>query len=277
MTNYNHARYIGEQLQAILDQLYKPIEIVIIDDCSTDNSVEVIESFAQKEPTLRFFRNPKNLGTVVSGNLALEKASGDYIYWAAADDRVLPCLFMKSMSLLAQYPQAGLCCSHPAFLDDATGAIERHEDWFHLGRSPRYLPPDEVLKVVPDIWIAGHTSIMKRSALLEAKHFIPELRWHADWFALYAIAFRYGICYTPEPLATQRVLPTSYSNAGMKDPILQQQVVEYLAHLLQSSPYQDIKAAFQKSNVLSVFFPEHQAFLQESLQASPPQLQALPS
>ncbi len=111
LLNYNHARYIGEALQAILGQSYKPWEVIIVDDASTDNSIDVIEKFIRRDPTVRLLKNEHNMGVERSANRGLEYASGDYIFSAAADDKILPGLFEKSIRMLALYPQAGLCCS----------------------------------------------------------------------------------------------------------------------------------------------------------------------
>ena len=111
ISNYNHAHYLPESLQAILSQSYRPLEVIVIDDASTDNSVDVIESFARKDPIVHLYRNEQNRGVFFSANRGLNLAAGEYIYWAAADDRVCPGFFEKSMDILAQYPQAGLCSS----------------------------------------------------------------------------------------------------------------------------------------------------------------------
>lgn len=257
MPNYNHAKYIGEQLQAILEQSFRPIEVIVVDDCSTDNSVEIIESFAQKDPIVRLVRNDSNQGVIVSTNRALELVSGDYICFCPADDRVLPGFFEQSMNLLAQYPEAGLCCSHPAFIEDSTGEIDKHEDWFHLSDRPRYVSPEEVVKVVGpnSLWIAGVTCVVKRTAFIEVGKYLPEMEWFCDWFAFHAIAFRYGICYIPEALAALRVLPDSYSGSKLKNLAAQQGVLAHLVRLLKSEQFRDVLPSFRDSDLLTSFHP----------------------
>ena len=212
MANYNDGHYIGEALQAILDQTFGPREVIVVDDSSTDDSVAVIQQFADRNPIIYLIRNDRNQGAVFSHNRALGIASGDYVYLAAANDKVLPGLFEKSMNLLSQYPQAGLCCSDPAWFDDRTSIIR--ETKLHWSDKPCYFSAEALAKVIKGGWIAGHTSIVKRAALLEAGGLIEGLRWHCDWFALLVIAFRYGICYIPEPLAMLRVHLNSYSASG---------------------------------------------------------------
>ena len=109
MGNYNHSRYLVESIPAILNQSFRPKELIIIDDASTDNSVEIIEGFAKKDPIIRFYKNEKNLGNAATYIKAYELITGDYFNLAAADDLVLPGLFEKTMAMLAKYPNAGYC------------------------------------------------------------------------------------------------------------------------------------------------------------------------
>ena len=90
MSNYNHSHYIQEALQAILSQSFSPLEVIVIDDGSTDNSVQIIERIAKKNPTVKFYRNVENEGVWHSSNKGAKIATGEYIYFCAADDRVCP-------------------------------------------------------------------------------------------------------------------------------------------------------------------------------------------
>lgn len=253
MANYNHAHYVGEALEAIVSQSFRPLEVIIIDDASIDNSVEVLEQFVRRDPIVRLLRNERNLGPMHAVNRALKCVSGDYVHFAAADDRILPGLFEKSMHLLTQYPQAGLCCSDPVFFNGLTGVVRQNR--LNLGDSPRFFSPDELAERMCSqyVHIAGHTSLIKRSALVEAGGFVPELKWHIDWFALLVIAFRHGICYIPEPLAALRVLPNSYSASGSKQWPAQREVLMYMLRLLQSPAYCDVLLLFKHAGVLSIF------------------------
>ncbi len=88
--NYNYARYLKERIDSILFQTYPVTEIIILDDCSTDNSVEVIQSCIQQNPTdipIRFVPNEKNSGNVFSQwQKAFQEAGGEYVWIAEADD-----------------------------------------------------------------------------------------------------------------------------------------------------------------------------------------------
>lgn len=87
---YNHAKYVVASLNAALHQNYKNIELIVADDCSSDNSKEVIENWLENHPTIQFVSNKTNLGNTKTFNKALQLAKGDYIIDLAADDILLP-------------------------------------------------------------------------------------------------------------------------------------------------------------------------------------------
>ena len=251
MSNYNHAPYIGKALEAILSQSYRPKEVIVIDDASTDDSVEIIQRFVNSDRIVRLLRNERNEGSIYNANRLLRISSGDYFYSAAADDQVLPGFFEKSISLMASYPQAGLCCSDPVSLDEKTGIIRY--DKLRWNDKPSYFSPEVLARTLRGGFIPGHTSIVRRSCLLEIGGFASELRWHADWFASLVVAFRYGICYIPEPLSLYRMVPGSFSVAGIRNRRLQHDVLKKLFSLLKSPEYRNVFPFFIRGNVMHHF------------------------
>src|SRR5438477_610601 len=86
--NYNHARYLDMSLPAILKQSVPPLELIVIDDASTDNSREVLRRFAARNPLVRLVENPKNLGVMPNIRAGVEMARGEYVYVGSADDEI---------------------------------------------------------------------------------------------------------------------------------------------------------------------------------------------
>ncbi|MFV8356939.1 glycosyltransferase family 2 protein [Flavobacterium sp. XS1P32] len=87
---YNQQDYILESLFSVINQDYPCIELIIVDDCSTDNSRAVIEKWQLDFPKIQFIANDFNLGSTKSFNKALKKAQGEFIIDLAADDVLLP-------------------------------------------------------------------------------------------------------------------------------------------------------------------------------------------
>ncbi len=251
--NFNHAHYLPECLQAILDQSVPPTEIIVIDDASTDNSVAVIERLAEIHPSIRLVRNEQNQGVPFNANRGVELARGEFVYFAAADDWVLPGLFEKSLRLLAEHPQAGLCWAIGEWRDPVAGTFWRSGENFTV--HPCYVPPKKLEELFrrDQLRFASHTVILRRSALIQAGGFILELKWCTDWFAMCVVAFRHGICFVPELLAVMRVHHTTYSAVGMRDLAAKREVLRRLPELLGRAEYQDVVGCFRRSGVLAFF------------------------
>lgn len=254
MPNYNHERYLKDAFKSILGQPYKPMEFIVLDDASTDNSVDVIEQFVRRDPTVRLMRNERNMGVMYNIMKLIEISRGDYTYGISADDKVLPGFFEKSMALLKQYPQAGVCCTDTIYIDDKDNVIG--EDRLYLSDKPRYFSPDEVVEILRKkmLGITGTSFIFKRSSLIEAGNFIPELRWYCDTFAIFVVAFRHGLCYVPEPLAVKRIEPRQFSSNPLINKQLNYDVDTHMLNLLNSPSYSDVRHRFKRSLVLSYFY-----------------------
>lgn len=83
---FNVADYIGETIQSVLDQTYKNFEIIIIDDCSTDNTCDIVNTYAEKDSRVKCIRQNENMGAAVARNRGIEEANGRFIAFLDSDD-----------------------------------------------------------------------------------------------------------------------------------------------------------------------------------------------
>ena len=100
MPSYNTAKYISESIESVLKQTYTNWELIIVDDCSTDNTDEVIATFLGDD-RIRYIKNEKNSGAAVSRNRALREASGKYIAFLDSDDLWAPEKLEKQIDFMA--------------------------------------------------------------------------------------------------------------------------------------------------------------------------------
>jgi len=256
MPNYNHAKFLPISLAALAMQSIPADEIIVIDDASTDNSLEVLEDLARQYPSLKVLRNPVNLGVAGAVNRGLEVATGDFICLEGADDEVRPGFFEKSLRLLAEHPQAGLSAGICRMIDMDSNLS--YDFGLHISTVPCYLPPEKIVQLVrQDRFLVFCNAVLwRRDALFRAGNYHVPLRWHTDWFPLFAIAFRHGICFVPEVLAEFRSLPSSFSNRGKKKLKPQLAILRYALDLLDRPENQDIAPLFRRSGVLAPFGKE---------------------
>jgi len=252
MANYNYGRYIADALEGIFSQSYQPLEVIVVDDASTDNSVDIIKGFMQKHPNLKLIQNEKNMGTLYSINLALENASGEYVYSAASDDKVLPEFFIKSINLLCKYPQAGLSCSDILIFQDN----KYIENKYYLSKRASYFSPNEVVHLMrrePISIIAPHGVIIKHSLLLEAGGYQEALKWTCDSFVHHVIAFRYGICYIPEVLVMTRKHGAQFGGYMRTDSRSERDVISESINMARKPQYRDVFSMFQETAPFSLY------------------------
>lgn len=87
---FNHEKLVVETLDSVIKQNYQPVELIIVDDCSSDGTKFVIENWLKSHPEVRFIANEINIGNTKTFNKALKFAKGDYIIDLAADDLIMP-------------------------------------------------------------------------------------------------------------------------------------------------------------------------------------------
>jgi glycosyltransferase involved in cell wall biosynthesis len=254
--NYNHGECLPTCLRALLSQSVPATEIIVIDDGSTDNSLEVIQEFAREHPTIRWYQNDVNRGVNFTCNRGLELATGDFVFVPAADDEVLPGLFEKCLNLLAEHPQAGLCATVVEMCDMATGAT-----WY-LGSKVAdrycYLSPTELVQIARQDKLQIFTSgmIVHRESFLQAGKYLADLRWHSDWFVLFVIGFRKGLCFVPEALSQFRIYAASFSNKGRRQTSEQLKVLRAILSRLDEPGYQDVVPYIRDGALLAPFGKE---------------------
>lgn len=106
MPTYNQERHLPEAIQSILTQSFRNFEFVIVDDCSTDNSAEILSFFTAKDKRIRTSRNSRNLGRGASRNIAMQmQPKGEYIAIMDSDDIALPERLGKQVAFLDENPE----------------------------------------------------------------------------------------------------------------------------------------------------------------------------
>jgi glycosyltransferase involved in cell wall biosynthesis len=108
MTAYNREKYIAEAIESVLQSTYKNFELIIVDDCSVDDTLKIATSFLKIDQRIKVFKNNSNLGQFRNRNKAICLANGEYIKFLDSDDKLMPNGIDKMVSAMLAYPEAGI-------------------------------------------------------------------------------------------------------------------------------------------------------------------------
>ncbi len=241
MPNYNDAPYLARAIESILGQSRPPDEFLILDDASTDNSVEIIESYARRSPLIRLTRLDKNVGVNEANRQLCEMASGDWIHPLAADDARTPNSCELAMQMAEAHPSAGIVMGKMAVMSPEgarEGTIEIKNWTAPLYASPGRFLQEYLLTEAPSHSLVGST-FFRREPFREVGWYCTELESWGDTFAARAIALKYGACYVPEDFCIWYRFPDSYSQRLLSRPEQTLDIINRAAALMRSAPFRD--------------------------------------
>ena len=125
MPTYNYASYLPEAIASVLAQDFQDFELLILDDCSSDNTAEVVKPFCARDARVHLAVNPANLGMVANWNESLKQARGRHIKFLFGDDKLSdPQALTKMLALLRDNPAAMLAASARTILDEKSNVID---------------------------------------------------------------------------------------------------------------------------------------------------------
>ena len=171
ISNYNHSHFLARCLDSIVNQTHLPNEVIVIDDNSSDNSREILDSYAIRYKFVKVIYNDTNKGPVINANNLIELASSDYIIMTGADDFLREDYLERSLNLLKNNPGAGLCASLPGYIEEDNEEIKLNSKYYvpFQDNFGGYITSERLCKLLKNknFNIQGNTCILKRSACIE--------------------------------------------------------------------------------------------------------------
>lgn len=136
LPTYNGERYLAEAIQSVLDQTCQNWELILVDDCSTDRTPEMIRCYTEQDSRIRTIRNAKNQRLPRSLNIGFRHATGDYFTWTSDDNRYKPNALERMLECLEADDEAGLVYCDMDFIDgegNKTGSLlSEARDIYHI-------------------------------------------------------------------------------------------------------------------------------------------------
>jgi glycosyltransferase involved in cell wall biosynthesis len=200
---YKLAHLLRECVESILAQSYEDFEILIMDDCSPDDTPAVARSFA--DPRVRYIRNEPNLGHLRNYNRGIELARGRYLWLISADDKLRrPYVLERFVTALESNPGASyVFCPAVKFNDEGeTGVYGAHGEQDRVFRRP------EFLRVLAHGNSVSAPAAMARKEYYERIGGFPlDLPFAGDWYIWARFALDGDVVYLHEPMINYRVHP----------------------------------------------------------------------
>lgn len=212
--NYNHAKYLDQRIESILNQTYQDFELIILDDKSTDNSLEVLEKYKNHPKVSHFVVNEENSGsTFIQWKKGIELANGDYIWIAESDDWAdlnfldkLMSRFFYDHSLSLVYCDSRIICDGNVVglfsLDkNIKFSTKRWSgDYFNIGISEL----NDYMTCYDAIVNNASSAVFKRCDIYPFLNCISSYRYAGDLFSYIALASNGNISFISEAMSNYR-------------------------------------------------------------------------
>ena len=205
---YNKARYIGETLESALRQTYRDIEVLVLDNCSTDGSDAIVT--AHHDSRIRTIRHPENIGMIANFNSALAVAEGELVKILCADDLLKPESIAKQVAALDDAgPKAVMAVSQHDFVSAHGRTLIRGTG---VPGMSGYYEAAEAVRIIRD---AAGNIFGTEAQVLFRKTALADIEWYRDGFTEIDFFLRLlthgGVVVLPESLSAVRLSKTSAS------------------------------------------------------------------
>ncbi|MFT5728839.1 MAG: glycosyltransferase involved in cell wall biosynthesis [Desulforhopalus sp.] len=198
ITCYNYGKYLAGCVESVLCQTYQNIEIIIIDDGSTDNSNEVVQEYLSN-PLIKYIRQ-ENAGQANAKNAGIQAATGDFIAFLDADDLWESTKLEKQMPMFSE-TTVGVVYSRARFIDEEGRGLDLKVEGKYL--KPRSGRVTEFLFF--DNFVPFSSAVLRRECVEKVGEFDESLLMGIDWDLWLRISTRYLFVQVDEPLLIYRV------------------------------------------------------------------------
>ncbi len=227
MAAYNAENTVGFAVESVLNQTYKNLELIIVNDCSKDNTESIVQSYTTKDNRIKLISNEKNLGVSLTRLEALKNCSGEWIAILDSDDAWMPDKLEKQIEL-QQSKNASLIFTGVKYIDSKGNSL----DWeLKVPESIGYR------KLLKQNLIANPSALVRKE--LYSDYYAVGDDMHED-FAVWLGILKSGIdaFAVTEPLTTVRISPDSKSGNKFKSAIMNWKTYRYMGlNVIESAYY----------------------------------------
>jgi glycosyltransferase involved in cell wall biosynthesis len=200
---YNGERFLRQAIDSVLNGSFQDLELIVSDNCSTDETESIAHAYASRDPRVRYVRNDRNIGPVANFNQAFRLARGDYFKWLAYDDICGPELLARCVAVLDDGPSVALCSARFSEIDASGHRIADQPYRIDLSSTKPHVRLGNLLctsKGHPILYGVIRSSVLRTTGLLANYH-------GSDRALIAALALRGRLLEIPEELWESRDHP----------------------------------------------------------------------
>jgi len=196
---YNRAGIIRETIESALAQSYPNIEVLVVDNASTDNTPDVIRGFS--DPRLTFYPNSENTGIFGNFNRCIALARGEFVHILHSDDCIDPGFIETCIAFFAAHPEVSLTFTSARFVTDTPGSAS-----YTLPADRIFLPPEGFREILTQkISIICPSVIVRKDVYRDLGAFSPEFPYAADYYQWLRISQKYALGYVRDAWISYRI------------------------------------------------------------------------
>lgn len=200
---YNQALYLEKAVRSAAEQSYVPLEIIVSDDCSTDETAKVLNKLSNELSILKVVRQPKNLGIAKNTDACLRLAKGDFIIRLDSDDYLSPKYTEKLTALLSEFPEAGYAHASVQEIDQKGDFLKQRR---LLRKSGFQASSDALRASIKGYRVAANIIMFRRSALEKVNYISGRPNYVEDYHLTASIsAAGFGNVYLDDILSFYRI------------------------------------------------------------------------
>jgi glycosyltransferase involved in cell wall biosynthesis len=207
---YNTAAYLTRAIESILDQQYSSMEIILINDGSTDASETIIQSF--QDPRIRYVAHAKNMGLVYTLNQGIDLSAGKYIARMDGDDVCLPGRIAQQVGYLESHPEVSVLATRVSLIN------EQDEPIGYWEADQENISPDQIRAFLPKDNCLAHPSIMVKAELLKKYKYRSEQSQAEDYDLWLRMAADGVVIHKlPEVFVQHRIVHNSFTRSRQQN------------------------------------------------------------
>lgn len=218
MTSYNYASLISEAIKSVQAQTFSDWELIIIDDCSIDNSAQVILDFANSDNRIKFIQNEQNLGLKNSILKALEETSGEWIAFLESDDIWEPDCLKKRVEIAEKFPKVALIFNNVLLFGEENAIKLKSNFLGNMSKhfSEKTFPRNIFHEFETYNRIPTFSCVMIKKTELNPNFFTTKVDRLLDWWLYIHICQKNSAYYLPQKLTDWRLHASSYTRKKTK-------------------------------------------------------------